>query len=287
MYKTPAVLEECLRSFERHRPRRVGEVIVIDNSVDVEGASPQDVFPWIDYELNAENVHFRGGVNQGVRRARLPYVLILNPDTYLTDSDAIATLAETLDADPSVGFVAPKLRGDDGKLAPQGERIAGLAYLFALKGYLNAVWPANPLARRHARAGLSRERSGPADTVSAAALLCRRDEFLAVGGFDERARMYWEEHELARKLRRLGLHGYYRADAFLFHHWRKGGTEHATSTDAQRYFEEAMRLYYRTFYGRLGSLLYGSLDRVQRLVRAARRAELGTARRRRSGRPRG
>jgi N-acetylglucosaminyl-diphospho-decaprenol L-rhamnosyltransferase len=245
--------------------------VVVDNSVEVEGEPPPASFPWIDYELNHQNKHFRGGVNQGVRRARLPYVLILNPDTYLTDPDSIAKLAETLDREPSVGFVAPKLRGDDGKLAPQGERVAGLAYLFALKSYLNALWPENPIARRHSRAGASRDVSGRVDTVSAAAVLCRREQFLAVGGLDERARMYWEEQELARKLRRLGLHGYYRADAFVFHRWRKGGTQHATSADAQRYFEEAMRLYYRTFYGRLGGFLYVLLDGLQRVLRRLKR----------------
>ena len=282
-YRTPDVLAECLRSFEQHRPRRVGEVIVIDNGVDADEPSPQTAFPWIEYEKNAENVHFRRGVNQGVRRACLRYVFMLNPDTYLTDTESIALLAETLDADASVGFVAPKLRGDDGNLAPQGERFAGLLYLFALKGYLNAAWPNNPVARRHRHAGVSREASGPVETTSAAALLCRRDQFLAVGGFDERARMYWEEHELARKLRQLGLHGYYRADAFLVHHWRKGGTEHATSAEAERYFDEAMRLYYRTFYGRAGVLVFTLLDGIQALARTARR---GSARLQRSGRPR-
>ncbi len=244
---------------------------MVDNSVDVEGAPPSASFPWIDYELNDENRHFRGGVNQGVRHACLPYVFLLNPDTRLTDSDSIAKLAETLDGNPGIGFVAPKLRGDDGLLAPQGERVAGLGYLLAVKGYVNAFWPGNPVARRHSRAGASREVSGPVDTVSAAAVLCRREQFLAVGGFDERARMYWEEHELARKLRRLGLHGYYRADAFVFHRWRKGGTEHATSADSQRYFEEAMRLYYRMFYGRAGGVLFELLDRFQRLVRRFKR----------------
>ncbi len=257
-------------------------MVVVDNSAD--GSEPPE-FPWIVYERNAENVHFRGGVNQGVRRASLPYVFVLNPDTYLTDSDSIAKLAETLDREPAIGFVAPKLRGDDGNLAPQGERVAGLAYLLGVKTYANAAWPGNPIARRHSRVGLSRELSGPADTVSAAAVLVRRDEFLAVGGFDERTRMYWEEHELARKLGRLGLHGWYRADAFLFHHWRKGGTEQVAGADAERSFQEAMRLYYRTFYGRFGGLAFDALDAVQRVMRGARRGARGSAGRQRDDRP--
>ena len=273
MYRTPEVLAECLCSFEQHRPRRVGEVVVVDNSADGTKAPP---FPWIVYERNDENVHFRAGVNQGVRRASLPYAFILNPDTCLTDPESIARLAETLERDASIGFAAPKLRGDDGNLAPQGERVAGLAYLVGVKTYLNAAWPGNPIARRHRRVRMSRELSGPADTVSAAAVLVRREEFLAVGGFDERARMYWEEHELARRLGRLGLRGWYRADAFLVHRWRKGGTEQLASADAEREFQQAMRLYYRMFYGRIGGLAFAALDAVQSLLRSARRAARGS-----------
>jgi GT2 family glycosyltransferase len=245
-------------------------VIVVDNSVEVEEPSPQAAFPWIVNELNDVNRHFRAGVNQGVRRARLPYVLLLNPDAYLTDGESVAKLADALDNDPRIGFVGPKMRGDDGNLAPQGERVAGLAYLVALKGYVNALWPGNPIARWHGRTSVSRDESGPAETLSAAALLCRREQFLAIGGFDERAKMYWEEHELARKMRRLGLHGHYRADAFLFHHWRRGGTEHVPGSDEQRYFNEAMRLYYRTFYGRAGAVTFAALDRIAQLARRFR-----------------
>src|SRR5207247_3468598 len=83
---------------------------------------------------------------------------------------------------------------------------------------------------------------GPAETLSAAALLCRREQFLAIGGFDERAKMYWEEHELARKMRRLGLRGHYRADAFLFHHWRKGGRSEEHTSELQSRVDLVCRL---------------------------------------------
>src|SRR5215208_3394568 len=88
-YKTYDVVRACLRSFEDHRPRRVGEVIVVDNSADDETPRADDEFPWIRYVRNSENVHFRRAVNQGARIARHRYLLILNPDTYLTDSDSI------------------------------------------------------------------------------------------------------------------------------------------------------------------------------------------------------
>ena len=44
-YRTPDVLAECLRSFEEQRPSRVGEVVVVDNSVEVEGQPPSRGVP--------------------------------------------------------------------------------------------------------------------------------------------------------------------------------------------------------------------------------------------------
>lgn len=270
-YKTYEVVQECLRSFEHHRPRRVAEVIVVDNSADDETPRAGDEFPWIHYVRNDANVHFRRAVNQGARLARHPYLLILNPDTYLTDAESIAKLAEVLDRDPAVALVGPKIRGDDGRLAPQGERLPGLLYLLAHRLYLNALWPANPIMRRQRRAGASRDVSGPVDAVAAAALLVRTDEFAQVGMFDERATIYWEEQEIALKFRRRGQHAYYRADAFVYHRWRKGGGEHDDDAVTTRYFEDGMRLYYEHAYGVSGRLLFDGLSRLSVLASLLRR----------------
>jgi GT2 family glycosyltransferase len=258
-YKNYDVVQECLRSFETHRPERVAEVIVVDNSADDDTPRADAEFPWIRYVRNDANVHFRRAVNQGARMARHPYMLILNPDTYLTDSDSVAKLAEVLDRDPSIGMAGPKIRGDDGLLAPQGERLPGWLYLIGHRTYLNALWPGNPIVRRQTRAGASRETGGKVDTLAAAAVLVRTEEFLGVGGYDERATIYWEEQELSRKYRRLGLGAYYEADAFVYHRWRKGGGEHDSSDTTTRYFEEGMRLYYELSYGRAGTAIYDSL----------------------------
>lgn len=270
-YRARDVLDACLRSFEEHRPKRVGEVIVVDNTVPPENPTPGDAFPWLDYDLVGENLHFRRAVNRGAARATRPYLLILNPDTVLTNPDSIATLAAVLDGDPKVGFVGPRMEGDDGLLAPQGERVAGIAYLLALKSYLNAIWPNNPIVRHQSRSSVARTESGSVETVSAGAVLCRRSEFQSVGGFDERATIYWEEHELARKLRRFGLHGYYEAGAFVYHSWRKGGTEHDTASSSKRYFDDAMALYYREYVGRTGAVAFAVLDAWQRAVRKLRK----------------
>jgi N-acetylglucosaminyl-diphospho-decaprenol L-rhamnosyltransferase len=263
-------LEECLASFERHQPRRVGEVIVVDNTLPLPIPPPSQQFPWIRYDPVGANLHFRKGVNRGADKASLRYLFLLNPDTMLVDADSIAKLADILDRDEAVGFAGPKIAGDDGTFGPQGERLAGLAYLFALKSYLNALWPQNPITRRQLRATVSREVSGRVDTLGAAVLLCRRPEFLSVGGFDEDVAAYWEEQELARKYQRLDLHGYYVAEALVRHRWRRGGTQHELEALSKRHFDEAMAHYYRHYGGHGARALFAILDYWQRLVRALR-----------------
>ena len=271
-YRTPDILRECLASVEGYRPRRLREVVVVDNSERPDEPQLDAELPWVRYVRNERNAFFRRAVNQGVELATSPYVLLLNPDTYFTDADTVAKLAEVLDARPEIGLVGPKMRGDDGLLAPQGERLAGLAALAGQKTYVHALWPRNPIARRARREGVSREQSADVETLSAACLLFRRADFLAVGGLDDtEARMYWEEHELARKLRRRGLGAHYRADAFVFHRWRQGGTAEGDPAQLASLFEEAMRAYYRRFYGRAGAVAYDALTAVQRGFRRLRR----------------
>jgi N-acetylglucosaminyl-diphospho-decaprenol L-rhamnosyltransferase len=265
LYRTPEVIRTCLESFETYRPKRVGEVVVIDNSADGSSADLAERFSWVDYVENDENRHFRGACNQGAARARLHYLLFLNPDTYLVDDQAVRKLADVLDADARVGMVGPMLKGDDGGLAPQGESVAGLRHLFADRSGLSALWPRNPLGRRKPPPAAARHEAGYVDTVTAAALLCRRAEFLKVGGFDERVRMYWEEHELARKLAQHGLRGYYNPDAFIYHSWRKGGSEHEPSVAA--YFEQAAANYYSSHFGLRGKALYRTLAVVRRTAK--------------------
>lgn len=253
-FGTPEVLAECLRSFEEHRPRRVAQVIVVDNSASNVEHDLALQFPWVEYVPNPENVHYRRANNQAAKRASCRYVLFLNPDTMLIDTDSIARLADVLDARPDVGMVGPMLRGDDDLLAPQGERAAGLRDLVIHRAGEGADLrdPALHIA-------------GPVETLTAAALLVRRDEFLTVGGFDERARMYWEEAELARKFARTKQHAYYLPEAFVRHRWRKGGSE--LNANVEQYFEEARRLYYQQFFGLKGRVAYSGVAGARRTAR--------------------
>ena len=157
---------------------------------------------------NGRNVGFGPACNQGARSAKAAgcrAVLFLNPDAALVDGrEGLARLLAELDADPSVGAVAPALTGE-GQEEFQLRKLPTFGS-FAREAFLvNRLWRSNPWFRRERY--LDRERSEPFDVEqpAAAALLVRRDVFDEIGGFDEGFLPAWfEDVDLAARLWKSG-----------------------------------------------------------------------------------
>lgn len=139
------------------------------------------------------NLGFCGGMNRGIARASelgLPFVLVLNNDLRLP-ADAIRPLADALAADPRIAAIAPTVLHPDGTVWAQGASIAFAPNALRLHGHGGPPAPTT---------------LGPqaVQALPAACVLYRADELAAVGGFDERYFMYWEDVDLCQRLRARG-----------------------------------------------------------------------------------
>ena len=101
-------LSACLQSLRVQTYQDV-ETLVIDN------ASTDGSREWLQAEnsgerllLNAQNLGYCGGANQGIRHARGEYVLIINPDVIL-EADFLARLIACAEQHPEVGMFSGKL----------------------------------------------------------------------------------------------------------------------------------------------------------------------------------
>jgi N-acetylglucosaminyl-diphospho-decaprenol L-rhamnosyltransferase len=127
-------------------------------------------------------------------------VLLLNPDARLA-ADAAAMLVALLDADPSVGAVAPRIVGDDGELHHSLRRFARLRSTWARALFAHRLFPRlDELVHEVA----AYERPWSPDWVSGACILLRREALEALGGLDEGFFLYREDMDLCRRLRRAG-----------------------------------------------------------------------------------
>lgn len=139
------------------------------------------------------NLGFAGAMNRGIGWAGgigAEYVLVLNNDLRLPEG-FLGPLLAVLRNDPRVAAVAPTVLFPDGRVWAQGGSLGFHANALRLNGHGGP-----PAPREH----------GPeaVDFVPGACVLFRRRDLEAVGGFDERYFMYWEDADLCRRLRARG-----------------------------------------------------------------------------------
>ena len=207
----------CLRSIARHALRRAIEVIVIDDAFpDRAAVAPLGEVGGIILHRNPANMGFLRSCNEAARLARGRFLLLLNNDTELLPG-AIDALADQLDDHPEIGLVGAQLRFPDGRLQEAG----GILWNDA-SGW-NFGRGDDPGLPQYC---YPRE----VDFCSGAALMLGRDLFEQLGGFDVHfAPAYYEDVDLAFRVRQSGLRVVYEPRAMVVHH---EGLSHGTDLSA-------------------------------------------------------
>lgn len=181
------LLFRALEALDRQDPE---EILVVDNGSSAEEVARLEKRGGLRLIRLPENRGFAGPANLGVREAAGPYVALVNNDCIVEPGYLVAGAA-TLDADPSLAAVQGVV------LDGEGHRVDGWGL----------GWNARAEAVQLGR-GEMPPPSGTAPFrvpgVSATAALYRRETFLSAGGFAESFFAWYEDADLALRLRRAG-----------------------------------------------------------------------------------
>lgn len=266
-YNVAPLLHECLASIAEAAEAGgiTVHVVVIDNassdhSVEVARANRNTTVV-----ANTRNVGFGVACNQGIAIARAigsEHVLFLNPDARLAP-DALAALRNALETSPRHAIAGPDLRFPDGRPQPSRRRFPNLATLLVESTPLqwrgggidgSAGWPLiEPVIRRYQCADLA-DVSGTVDWISGACLLIRVTALAAVGGFDPAFFLYFEETDLAHRLRKSGWTCTYTPEARVFHHRSQSADQNIGARD-RHYYASKMTYAARTLGTPLATLV--------------------------------
>jgi GT2 family glycosyltransferase len=220
-YEAFPSLMRCLGSLAATVDLTRTEILPQDDCSPSYSLIHQPLPPGVIPQRNQTNQGFAGNVNQAALRAQGEYLLILNQDTraipYDTDGAIVQqllrpgwldALVSMFDRFPDCGIVGPRL------VFPSGE-VQSVGGLFdAGKGpYHRYLGWSNPLDRRCSV-------SEKVSWITGAALMIRRDDFMALGGFhgDIYLGGYFEDVHLCMEVKtKLGKEVYYCAEASLVH----------------------------------------------------------------------
>lgn len=195
-FRRPDLTLRCLADLDAARGVELA-VLVVDNGSGDDSAerlaAAVRARPGVEFLALERNLGFAGGMNRGIEwaeRRALPFCLVLNNDVRLPP-DAIRPLADVLANDPRVAAVGPTVLHPDGTVWAEGGDVGFAPNALRLRGHGRP-----PRPREH----------GPEAVgfLPCACVLFRTSALAAVGGFDERYFMYWEDVDLSARLRSGG-----------------------------------------------------------------------------------
>jgi GT2 family glycosyltransferase len=174
------------------------EVFVIDNGTTKDDGIRElpRRFPWIHFISNGENRGFSKANNQGIRRAKGRYILLLNNDTIQIEN-ALGKAVAYMDAHPDVGALGITHLNRDAEQSFQPSFFAFPRPWTEVRALLGA-----PEAHGASPVDFSREQE--ADWIVGSFLLMRRACYEDVGELDERFFIYDEDVDWCFRARRAG-----------------------------------------------------------------------------------
>jgi GT2 family glycosyltransferase len=231
-YNTRAMTLEAISSVVRETRDVSYEIIVVDNASTDGSAEAIAAHPAAPRLIRLqENIGFGRGNNLAAEHAAGDHLLLLNPDTVVTDR-AIDRLAAFARANRQALVWGGRTVFADGSLNPAScwQRITPWNLVTRLSG-LAALYPNSFLFNPEAYGGWRRDSVREVDIVSGCFLLISRPVWLALGGFDPAFFMYGEEADLCLRARRIGARPLVTPEATIVHY---GGASEKTRAGKMR-----------------------------------------------------
>lgn len=177
---------DCIRSLQKQEGI-IFEIIVIDN------ASQDNSVEILREQLGAgvrlieskENLGFGRANNLAASHAKGEFLLLLNPDTVIADSNALKLMVDTLKTRPQVGMLGPAIE------EPRKNKQVFPRYSYPSSGHLKYT-------------NKFKQLPGKIAWLLGACLLFKRSVFNEIGGFDPDYFLYGEDADIGLRIRQAG-----------------------------------------------------------------------------------
>ena len=213
---------ECLinsiESLYNNKGKNNFQIIVVDNSSKDDPHQLKNLFPEINLILNKENTGFGAAINQALKYCLSKYIILLNPDSLVTNGFLEASI-RFMEQDDKIGIMGPMILDEDGTVQGSARSFpTPLTSLFGRNSPITKVFPNNSITRSNILTlGCDDHTPIEVDWVSGACMVVRREAIQSVGGFDKRFFLYWEDTDLCRRIERVGWKVVYFPEAKVIH----------------------------------------------------------------------
>ena len=266
-YNVKALLEQTLLSVYKAKQTLSIEVIVVDNhSADQSAEMVKVKFPSAILIDNQENLGFSKANNQGIKIAQGRNILLLNPDTVVSEDSLTKTVA-FLDQTPKAGALGVRMIDGRGEFLPESKRgLPTPAVAFYKMSGLAKLFPKSTVFGAYHLSYLSEFETHKVDILSGAFMMIKRSVLDETGWLDEQFFMYGEDIDLSYRIVKAGYDNYYFADTTIIHY--KGESTKKHSVNYVKIFYLAMAKFADKHFSKQQGWWFGTCIRLAIFVRA-------------------
>ena len=249
-YNVSHYLLQCVDSLSHALRGTDSEVIVVDNhSRDNSVTLLRQYHPEVRIVENLHNLGFAKANNIAIRQSRGEYVLLLNPDTIVSES-VVKGVISFLDSHPEAGSAGVRMLNADGTVAPESRRgvPTPMTAFYKLSG-LCGMFPNSLRFGRYYLGHLPWDSPQQIEVVSGAFCMLRTSVLKKVGLLDEDYFMYGEDIDLSYRILKSGATNWYVPETILHY---KGESTHKSSFRYVHVFYQAMHIFFRKHFSHLG-----------------------------------
>ncbi len=219
-WNTREMLLDALRSIYRTCADSMVqvEVIVVDNaSADGSAAAVAAEFPQAELIANVDNKGYAAGNNQAINRAKLPYILLLNPDVIVPDK-CLDTALQFMEDHVDCGALGIRQIHPDGSLQ---RSVRGFptpqTVLWELLG-LSRLFPNSRKFGAYRMTWFGYDSVAEVDQPMGTFLLIRREAMQQTGIIDEQFTIFFNEVDWCLRCKRAGWKIFFTPDSEIIHY---------------------------------------------------------------------
>lgn len=240
-YNTHELLCKCVDSINKYPPCCDYEIIVADNASTDGSALYVKSLGGI---LLSENVGFAKANNICFKKATGDYILMLNPDTQVTEGSLTKCLNKLI-CTPEAGVLGCRLITASGELDLACRRsLPTLWNSFCRFSRLSAIFKNSRIFAGYNLTYLDEKGTYFVGAVVGAFMLFKKSLLDEIGMLDESFFMYGEDLEFCRRVQEHGKKIIYFGQEFIYHHKRASSKK---SQKAHYEFYNAMKIYYNKY----------------------------------------
>jgi len=248
-YNSATFILSCLSSIQRCIPGLTHEIVVVDNHSRHHSCELIRMgFPDLILIENPANLGFGRAVNQGFRRSRGKYLLILNPDVILLPG-AVEKAINFLEGHSEITLLLPKLLNPDGTLQFSCRTFFNLTTLLLRRTPLGKVFPNHRVIREHLMTDWNHDEVREVDWGLGACMFLRREAIGDGNLSDERFFLYFEDIDLCFRLKNEGRKVIYYPDAAMVHYHVRESARGFMNRAKWELFISLLKFYFK--HGRL------------------------------------